>query len=187
MNRRTLPERGRRHFDASGWAAAGSGITSCRAVKGEEAIMYRNILIAVDGSESSKRALLQAIHTANASYEKMTAVYVLDRSAMFMYAASYDQFALVDTLRHDGGRVLADAQTVMAEHGLTCDVEMAETDNISEGVADCLLRCAQRNGADLVVMGTHGRRGMSRITMGSVAERFLRFSCCPVLLVRETW
>jgi len=41
--------------------------------------MYRNILIAVDGSESSKRALLQAVHMANAGYEKMTAVYVLDR------------------------------------------------------------------------------------------------------------
>ena len=74
----------------------------------------------------------------------------------------------------------------MAEHGLKCDVEMAETDNISEDVADCLLRCAQRNGADLVVTGTHGRRGGRRMTTGSVAERFLRFSCCPVLLVRET-
>ena len=148
--------------------------------------MYRNILIAVDGSECSRRALLQAVHMANAGYEKITAVYVLDRSAMFMYAANFDQFAFVDTLRRDGERVLADAQAVMAEHGLKCDVEVAETDNISEDVADCLLRCAQRNGADLVVMGTHGRRGMSRITMGSVAERFLRSSCCPVLLVRET-
>jgi len=148
--------------------------------------MYRNILIAVDGSECSERALLQAVHMANAGYEKITAVYVLDRSAMFMYAANYDQFAFVDTLRHDGERVLADAQAVMAEHGLKCDVEVAETDNISEDVADCLLRSAKRNGADLVVMGTHGRRGVSRITMGSVAERFLRSSRCPVLLVRET-
>ncbi|CAH2794510.1 MAG: hypothetical protein CBARDMAM_3296 [uncultured Caballeronia sp.] len=151
----------------------------------EETITYRNILIAVDGSKCSKRALLQAVHMANAGYEKMMAVYVLDRSAMFMYAANYDQFAFVDTLSHDGERVLADAQAVMAGHRLKCDVEVAETDNISEDVADCLLRCALRNGADLVVMGTHGRRGMSRITMGSVAERFLRFSCCPVLLVRE--
>jgi hypothetical protein len=97
--------------------AAGSGITSYRAVEGEEAIVYRNILIAVDGSESSKRALLQAIHMGNAGYEKMTAVYVLDRSAMFMYAANYDRFAFVDRLRHDGELVLADAQAVMAEHG----------------------------------------------------------------------
>ena len=82
-------------------------------------------------------------------------------------------FRVADRIRFDGH----------VEKG----VEMAETDNISEDVADCLLRCAQRNGADLVVMGTHGRRGMSRITMGSVAEHFLRFSCCPVLLVRETW
>ncbi|CAN7782472.1 universal stress protein [Caballeronia sp. LjRoot34] len=147
--------------------------------------MYRNILIAVDGSESSKRALLQAVHMANAGYEKITAVYVLDRSAMLMYAANSNQFAIVDTLRHDGERVLADAQAVMAEHGLKCDVEVAETDNISECVADCLLRSAERHGADLVVMGTHGRRGVRRMITGSIAERFLRFSCCPVLLVRE--
>jgi len=147
--------------------------------------MYRNILIAVDGSESSKRALQQAVHIANAGYEKMTAVYVLDRSAMFMYAANSNQFAFVDTLRHDGERVLADAQAVMTQHGLKCNVEMPETDNISECVADCLLRCAQRHGADLVVMGTHGRCGVRRMITGSVAERFLRFSCCPVLLVRE--
>lgn len=148
--------------------------------------MYRNILIAVDGSESSKRALLQAVHMANTGYGKMTAVYVLDRSAMFMYAANYDQFALVDTLRRDGERVLADAQAAVAEHGLKCDIEMEETDNISEDVADCLLRSAQRNGVDLVVMGTHGRRGVRRMMTGSVAERFLRFSCCPVLVVRQT-
>jgi nucleotide-binding universal stress UspA family protein len=147
--------------------------------------MYRNILIAVDGSESSTRALLQAVHMAKAGYEKITAVYVLDRTAMFMYAANYDQFAFVHTLRRDGELVLADAQAVMAEHGLKCDVEMAETDNISEDVADCLLRCAHGNHADLVVMGTHGRHGVRRIMAGSVAERFLRFSCCPVLLVRE--
>jgi len=147
--------------------------------------MYRNILIAVDGSEFSKRALLQAVHMANAGYEKITAVYVLDRSAMFMYAANYDQFAFVDTLRHDGERVLADAQAVMAQHGLKCDVEVVETDNISECVADCLLRGAQRHDADLVVMGTHGRRGVRRMTTGSVAERFLRFSSYPVLLVRK--
>lgn len=147
--------------------------------------MYRNILIAVDGSASSKCALLQAGYMANTGCEKITAVYVLDRSVMFMYAAKYDQFAFVDTLRRDGERVLADAQAVMAQHGFKCDVEMPETDNISEGVADCLLRCAQRNGADLMVMGTHGRRGVKRMMSGSVAERFLRFSCCPVLLVRE--
>lgn len=163
----------------------GSRIVSSCPLKGEEAIVCRNILIAVDGSASSKRALLQAVHMANAGYEKITAVYVLDRSAMFMYAANYDQFAFVDALRHDGKRVLADAQAVMAEHGLKCDVDMAETDNISEDVADCLLRSAQRNGADLVVMGTHGRRGVRRMMTGSVAERFLRFSWCPVLLVRE--
>jgi nucleotide-binding universal stress UspA family protein len=143
------------------------------------------MVVAVDGSESSKRALHEAIRVATPGHGKVTAVYVLDRFAMFAYAANYDQLALVGALRDDGHRVLADAQKAMAEHGVTCEVEIAETDNISEDVASCLLRWVQGHGADLVVMGTHGRRGMRRMMIGSVAERFLRSSSCPVLLVRE--
>jgi nucleotide-binding universal stress UspA family protein len=73
----------------------------------------------------------------------------------------------------------------MRELNVVGDTEIVETQGIAEDIASALLRCVQRRGADLVVMGTHGRRGLRRMVLGSVAERFVRYTTCPVLLVRE--
>jgi nucleotide-binding universal stress UspA family protein len=151
----------------------------------EKVIMYKDILVALDGSHASKGALKEAIRMAKVANGTVTAVYVLDRFAMFAYSANYDQFAMVEALRVEGDRVLADAHQEATESNVVCKVDTVETDNISEDVASCLLRYVQGRSADLVVMGTHGRRGMQRIKLGSVAERFLRSSTCPVLLVRD--
>jgi nucleotide-binding universal stress UspA family protein len=55
---------------------------------------------------------------------------------------------------------------------------------VTDSVADGLQRCASRLGVQLVVLGTHGRRGVRRMLLGSVAEEFVRKADCPVLLVR---
>lgn len=65
------------------------------------------------------------------------------------------------------------------------NILVAVDDSIAEDIASCIARCVDRRGVALVVMGTHGRRGMRRRVLGSVAERFVRESPCPVLLVRE--
>lgn len=147
--------------------------------------MYQNILVAVDGSASSQRALNEAIEMAKLARGKLTALYVLDHSSTFTYAGEYDPRAVVDALRDDAQRVLDDVQKRFTELGVTGDVELIETEGVGEDVASCLQRYAQCRGADLFVMGTHGRRGVRRLVLGSVAERFLRFSTCPVLLMRE--
>jgi nucleotide-binding universal stress UspA family protein len=64
--------------------------------------MYKDILVALDGSNASKDALKEAIRMAKLTDGAMTVVYVLDRFAMFAYSASYDQFAMVDALRAEG-------------------------------------------------------------------------------------
>ncbi|MFM0456126.1 universal stress protein [Paraburkholderia nemoris] len=148
--------------------------------------MYKDILVALDGSNASKGALKEAIRMAKLADGTMTVVYVLDRFAMFAYSANYDQFAMVEALRAEGDRILANANKDATEGNVACKVAIAETDNISEDIASCLLRYVQGHDVDLVVMGTHGRRGIQRMKLGSVAERFLRFSTCPVLLVRDT-
>jgi nucleotide-binding universal stress UspA family protein len=147
--------------------------------------MYKDILVAMDGSNASKGALKEAIRMAKLADGTVTVAYVLDRFAMFAYSANYDQFAMVEALRAEGDRILADAHKQATESNVACKVDTAETDNISEDVASCLQRYVQGHSVDLVVMGTHGRRGMRRMMIGSVAERFLRFSTCPVLLVRD--
>ncbi|WP_347814198.1 universal stress protein [Paraburkholderia sp. BL10I2N1] len=151
----------------------------------EQTVMYDHMLVAVDGSESSKRALAEAISMASVSQGKITAVYVLESSTTFAYAGEYDPLALTRAMRSDGERVLADARAQMAQHDVAGDAEIVETEGLSEDVASCLQRTLERIGADLVVLGTHGRRRIRRMVIGSVAERFVRFSTCPVLLVRE--
>jgi nucleotide-binding universal stress UspA family protein len=147
--------------------------------------MYTNILVAVDGSEGSKRALNEAIRMARLARAKLTAVYVLDQSSAFTFAGACDPHLLTDAAREVGRTLLHDVFAKMREHNVAGETEIIETQGIAEDIASCIARCVDQRGVDLVVMGTHGRRGMRRMVLGSVAERFVRQSPCPVLLVRE--
>lgn len=147
--------------------------------------MYTHIVVAVDGSEGSNRALSEAIRLAKLAHAKLTAVYVLDQSGAFTYAGACDPHLLTDAERQVATSMLNGALAQMRELNVVGDTEIVETQGIAEDIASALMRCVDRRGADLVVMGTHGRRGLRRMVIGSVAERFVRYSTCPVLLIRE--
>ncbi|WP_027211294.1 universal stress protein [Burkholderia sp. WSM2232] len=147
--------------------------------------MYSNIVVALDGSDAAKRALAEAIQLAKLSRGKVTAVYVVDQSAAFTYAGACDPHLLTDAARQVGVTLLHGALEQMRELNLAGETEIVQTQGISDDIATALLRCVERRGADLVVMGTHGRRGLRRMVIGSVAERVVRFATCPVLLIRE--
>ncbi|SEK10824.1 universal stress protein [Paraburkholderia diazotrophica] len=148
--------------------------------------MYTRILVAVDGSKTSARALNEAVTMAGLTHGTIHAVYVVDKTPLFNYGGYYDPVALLDALRRDGRIALENAHSVCGKAGVACKIEMIETERMTDDIAQTLQRCAERTRAELVVMGTHGRRGVSRIVLGSVAERFVRFSQRPVLLVRGT-
>jgi nucleotide-binding universal stress UspA family protein len=148
--------------------------------------MYKRILVATDGSKTSARALSEAVKIAGLTHGTIHAVYVVDKTPLFNYAGYYDPIALVDALRKDGRAALQSAESACEQAGVACDAELVETERLNEDVASTLQHCAERTGAELVVLGTHGRRGVRRIVLGSVAERFVRFAQCPVLLVRGT-
>ncbi|ABO02518.1 universal stress family protein [Burkholderia mallei NCTC 10247] len=150
----------------------------------QEVGMYQKIMVALDGSDISKRGLAEAIKIAKATRGRVHAVYVVDKSVVFSYAGHFDPNALLEGFRDDGRKALAEAEQALAAAQVPGDAELFETAGIGEEVAQALERCAKSNGADLVVLGTHGRRGVRRVVLGSVAERFLRASHCPVLLVR---
>ena len=76
-----------------------------------------------------------------------------------------------------------DAIEKMKAAEVTGTPRVVETNPLRDDIAHTILRVAEEWPADLIVMGTHGRRGFQRLMLGSVAERFLRISCCPVLLV----
>lgn len=146
--------------------------------------MYKHIMLAVDDSPSSWRAIDEAVRMAALAKATVHAVYVVDKSALFNYGGYYDPQALLDALRDEGKAALAKAHDALSQAGVVGEEEIVETENVGDRVENALQRHALRCGADLVVMGTHGRRGVQRLVLGSVAERFLRFSACPVLLVR---
>lgn len=147
--------------------------------------MYQNILVALDGSVPSRRALKQAVDLAALAKGVLHPVYVVDKTPLFSYAGYYDPITLLDALRKEGVRVLGEAEKACAAADVQCRAEMVESDSASDDVAAVVLRHAGQIHADLLVMGTHGRRGVRRLVIGSVAEQVLRQSRIPLLLVRE--
>ncbi|WP_347469674.1 universal stress protein [Burkholderia stagnalis] len=146
--------------------------------------MYRKIMVAIDGSPSSMQALKEGLAVAKLCGGHLYVVYVIDQSALFTLAGGYDQEALVAAMRRDGAGVLRDAEQAIADASAAGDTALIETKRIGEDIAGRLQRYAQENTVDLAVLGTHGRRGIERMLIGSVAERFLRGAICPVLFTR---
>lgn len=145
--------------------------------------MYTNIMVAVDGSPSSQRALDEGLKVARSYGARLFAVFVVDKSLMITFGGRMDPDALLDEIRRDGASVLRHVERTIAHATVNGETELLETE-IGESVAERLQRYVVERSIDLAVVGTHGRRGVRRLFLGSVAERFLRESSCPVLLVR---
>lgn len=142
--------------------------------------MYKRIVVPVDGSETSNRAIVAALQMARENGGRVRLVHALDELA---YLSGYEYSAdLLKAARDQGAKVLEDALSMAQSAGVPADTKLVETAGrrLGELVADE----ARGWEADLVVVGTHGRRGMSRILLGSGAEQVLRLAPVPVLAVR---
>jgi nucleotide-binding universal stress UspA family protein len=145
--------------------------------------MYRQLLVPVDGSEPSMLGLAEAIKIAKSDGANLHLVHVVDE--LLPYGTDVpgnyvEQF--IDALRAQGKEVLAKAERVVFEHALKAESVLLET--VGGSAADRIVEQAQKCKADLIVMGTHGRRGLRRLALGSDAELVVRSSPVPVLLVR---
>lgn len=145
--------------------------------------MYKKILVAVDGSETSSRALAAAVDLARESGARLQPVFVVDVPLLAYDVPGYDPSSIRNSLVDEGKQVLDHATALMAASGVKGPPRMLETELSGDDVAHRIQLAAQEFGADLVVLGTHGRRGVQRLMLGSVAERFVRMATCPVLLV----
>ena len=146
--------------------------------------MYKRILVPVDGSNTSRRGLKAAVGLAKAQRAKLVIVNVVDAVPIFATlegAAAYDP-GMLEALRAGGKRILAKAAGEARKRGVKAKTVLAE--NIAGRVADVIVRQARKARADLLVLGTHGRRGLTRMVMGSDAELVVRYAPAPVLLVR---
>ncbi|CAE6701310.1 universal stress protein [Paraburkholderia nemoris] len=145
--------------------------------------MYQQILVAVDGSETSARALDAALQLARDSGARLQPLFVVDVPLMSYDVPGYDPSYVRTALLEEGAHVIEDAVASMKRAGVQGTPRIAETDLAGDDIAHCILHAASDFKADLVVMGTHGRRGFQRLVLGSVAERFLRIAQCAVLMI----
>ena len=96
-------------------------------------------------------------------------------------ALAYDP-GIIGALKKAGRRILAGAAADAKKRGVRAKTVLAE--NVAGRVADAIVRQAKKSRASLIVIGTHGRRGVTRMVMGSDAELVVRYAPVPVLLVR---
>lgn len=146
--------------------------------------MYSKILVAVDESDTSRHALKQAIELARKLSATVRMVHVLDMSWLPIGPeVAIDTGALSAARRGVGERIIAAARDTAKEAGFEAEDVLIETENPMQHVAEAIAREGSRWGADLVVLGTHGRRGFQHLMLGSVAEQMVRRSSGPVLLI----
>ena len=141
---------------------------------------YKRILVPVDGSPTSGLGLREAIAFAKAQKARLQLVHVVDVHNSLMAGANVTD--LVEALTQRGRRILAKAAEVARKAGLAFDTVLLET--LTGPAAEPILRQAKKARVDLIVMGTHGRRGLRRLVMGSDAEQIVRNAPVPVMLVR---
>jgi nucleotide-binding universal stress UspA family protein len=146
--------------------------------------MYARILVPIDGSATAQRGLEEAIALAARLGSSLSLLNVVDARLLIAEA----QMAVPPQDVLDGWKVqgeglvakaldLARAQGVAADGNVLCEPGMR--------VCDVIVKAAAERGANLIVMGTHGRQGLRRLAVGSDAELVLRESPVPVLLVRD--
>ena len=144
---------------------------------------YRKILVAVDGSPAAAKGLHEAIRLAGEEGAQLSILHVVDEFYAF---ATLDGMApgvdLVPAFRQAGQRVLEEARMAAEKAKLKVTAVMRET--VGGPAADVIVAEADKQGADLIVLGTHGRRGVRRMVLGSDAEQVVRTASVPVLLVR---
>jgi nucleotide-binding universal stress UspA family protein len=146
--------------------------------------MYKNILIAVDGSTASQRGLTEGLRLAKAIGGRVMLVHVVNALILESEIASTAYYqALAEAFRKEGLEILEAAATVARESGVPFEQKMIE--KIGAQASDEIIEAASDGRADLIVLGTHGRRGLKRLVMGSDAELVLRRSPVPVLMVRD--
>ncbi|CAN5910303.1 universal stress protein [soil metagenome] len=145
--------------------------------------MYQKILVPIDGSATSARGLEEAIRLAKLTGGRIRLIHVTDELsagfAMECYAGSGDWLT---TVRENGTKLLEVATATVEAAGVPVDSVLL--DGLAATVQLLVTTQATSWGADLIVLGTHGRRGVGRAFLGSSAEQVLRCSPVPVLLVR---
>ncbi len=148
--------------------------------------MYKHILVAIDDSQTSRKALDEAVALAKLHGARLEIAHAVDESVVRAYdshgavLANAEQFD--KALLAAGAALLDEAVETARAAGLEPARRLLSADD--EHADDQIAAAVQKSGADLLVVGSHGRRGVRRLLLGSVAENLLRKVTVSVLIVR---
>ncbi|MGB5079361.1 MAG: universal stress protein [Burkholderiales bacterium] len=143
---------------------------------------YKRILVPVDGSPTSAAGLKEALKLAKDQRAKLRLLHVIDELIVFNTPETAVNIEpIIEELKRGGERVLQAAGRLALAKGIRPESDLRESAGVR--VSEVIGAQARRWRADLIVMGTHGRRGVNRMLMGSDAELVVRNASTPVLLV----
>ena len=149
------------------------------------ALMYKKIMLALDGSKVSDSLVNEIIKLTKGEDVNVRIIHVLDESFIRYGGPSFDYLSLVAHWRKEGQNILDNAAKIItSQSSIKVETSILELKPLQERVAEVIVEEAKEWPADLLVIGTHGRRGFSRLFLGSVAENIIRIATTPVLLVR---
>jgi len=145
--------------------------------------MFKRILVAIDGSHTSELALQEAIKLGKELQSQLRVVHVVDE--VTLNRSEGEGFhSVTESFRKQGREILEKAEGLLRDTGLTAETKLLEIETLGHRVAEMIADEAAAWPADLIIIGSHGRRGVSRLLLGSVAEGIARVAPAPVLIIR---
>ena len=144
--------------------------------------MYQRIMVPVDGSETSRKALQEAIKLAQLFHARLKLVHVVENARVFDAEGMVYYAALREVATKGGELILSRGKEMAAQAGVSAETALLESGG--DRNENVIVSDARQWLAELIVIGTHGRSGISRLLFGSVAEGVVRGATMPVLLIR---
>jgi nucleotide-binding universal stress UspA family protein len=147
--------------------------------------MYKHLLVPTDGSKLSARAVSHAMQLAAATGARVTGIFVAPAATPVVFRGLLpvkhlqpdEHAALIDRA---AARYLGAVEAAAKKHGVACECLTVQ----GEYPADAILQAASRRRCDLIVMASHGRRGIAGVLLGSETQKVLAHSRVPVLVCR---
>jgi len=144
----------------------------------------KRIVVAIDGSSTSRRALREAVKLAKERRSALRIVHVVDLINVNV-ETPYNLTEYEASVRKTGDQILKRAAAIADKAGVEAKTRLLEVRQFGDRIANEIAREAKDWQADLIVIGTHGRRGFSHLFLGSVAESVMRIAPTSVLLIRS--
>lgn len=141
-------------------------------------------MVAVDGSDTSNLALQEAIQLAKDQKADLRIVHVVDENFVNYGEVYVNYEALYAPYKEEGQKILNKMEDIARQAKIKFDSRLIELKLLEGRVAEKIVAEAKAWSADLLVIGTHGRRGVSHLFLGSIAEGVIRIATMPVLLIR---